>query len=545
MFQTVLDFLTLLAASLLTLIFNHFKISIAFYQQIIIVLLLLMLGLYNFFTIRKLKRIFVVQPILFITSLFVQLVVISTGGFLSPFLVLIHLYTLTTSFLLKIATALSFLFFTVSILAVNTFIDPNQLNTIKTDPGSYILFGLSFLVIVPISLLISKKYHLKEELSKILSKQVKVGEVILESLTELVLVTDQALKIVFINEALEKTLKLTKQQVLGKSFFEILDLKDEQGQPVSPVSLPIDKVLEDKTTRIVSGLYLYTQGRAAPYVVTIQIHPILDSQGKIEQISFVITEGKGISYQSKKHLSLIKALENKNLRLESLKKQLQSLKLFNQAAQLELIEKAEADLRLVQEVEDHPIKEDSNLVDVAALIHDIILKRGVFAKILGVDLKFMLDPEDLSEVSLINLKSSDIDPKSLSLSDFAVPADIKWLIILLEKVLDLSILLASSIKNSKVEIMFDRKDKDFIKVYILTDTPKLTKLQIDKLLTKYYDNLLESTNLKFGSGLEGFIVKTLSTQLNIPVSLDVLKDPDYKLRISISLSRKARGDVVF
>lgn len=540
MFQTVLDFLTLLAASLLTLTFNHFKISIAFYQQIIILLLLLILGLYNFFTTRKLKRIFVIQPILFTTSLFVQLVVISTGGFLSPFLILIHLYTLTASFLLKIATALSFLFFTLSILIINTFISPNQLNTIKTDPGSYLLFGLSFLVIVPISLLISKKYHLKEELSKILSKQVKVGDAILESLTELVLVTDQALKIVFINEALGKTLKLTQQQVLGKSFFEVLDLKDEQGQPASLTSLPIDKVLDDKTTRIVSGFYLYTPNRAAPYVVTIQIHPILDSQGKIEQISFVITEGKGISYQSKLHLSLIRALENKNLRLESLKKQLQSLKLFNQTAQLELIEKAEADLRLVQEVEDHPIKEDSILVDVAYLAHDIILKREAFAKILGVDLKFILSPGDVSEVSLINLKSSNIDPKSLSLSDFAVPADSKWLTILLEKVLDLSILLSSSIKNSKVEISFDRQNKDFIKVYILTDTPKLTKLHLDKLLTQYYGNLLESTNLKFGSGLEGFIVKTLSTQLNIPVSLDVLKDP-LKLRISISLSRKARG----
>lgn len=539
MFQTVLDSLTLLAASLLTLIFNHFKISIALYQQIIILLLLLMLGFYNFLTTRKLKRIFVVQPILFITSLFVQLIVISTGGFLSPFLILIHLYTLTASFLLKIATALSFLLFTLTILIISTFISPNQLNTFRADPGSYLLFGLSFLVIVPISLLISKKYHLKEELSKILSKQVKVGESILESLTELVLVTDQALKIAFINEALEKTLKLTQQQVLGKSFFEVLDLKDEQGQPASLTSLPIDKVLDDKVTRIVSGFYLYTPNRAAPYVVTIQIHPILDSQGKVEQISFVITEGKGISYQSKKHLSLIKALETENLRLESLKKQLQSLKLFNQTAQLELIEKAEADLRLVQEVEDHPIKEDSTLVDVAYLAHDIILKKEAFAKVLGVDLKFILGPEEVNEASLINLKDSYIDPKILSLSDFAVPADNKWLTILLEKVLDLSILLSSSIKNSKVEVSFDRQNKDFIKVYILTDIPKLTKLQIEKLLTQYYGNLLESTNLKFGSGLEGFIVKTLSTQLNIPVSLDVLKDP-LKLRISISLSKQAR-----
>lgn len=519
---------------------NHFINKIVVYQQFIVLLLLIMLALYKiFFKTTGFLSFIIIQFALFITSLFVQLLVISTGGFLSPFLILIHLYTLAVSFLLSIQGSLSFLFLTLGILVIQTVLNSQQFATLKSDPGSYLLYVVSFLVIVPISQFITKRYHLKEDLSVLLSKQVKVGQTILESMHELVFVTDKALKIVIINEAFEKTLKLTKQQVLGKSFFEVLDLKDEQGQSANLVSLPIDKVLTDKTTRIVSGFYLYTQGKAAPYVVSIQIHPILDIQGKIEQISFVITEGKGIGYQSNEHLGLAKALENKNLHLEILKKQLQGLKLFKESAQLELIEKAEADLRLVSELEDHPIKEEPNVVDVAALANDITLKRGAFAKILGVDLKFILGPEDASERALINLRGANVDPRALSLSDFAVPLDNKWLTILLEKILDLSILLSSNVKNSKVEITCDRGDKDFIKVHILTDTPKLEKVQIDKLLTEYYSNLFESTNLKFGSGLEGFIVRTLSSQLNIPVSLDVLTGPP-KLRISISLSKKAR-----
>lgn len=540
MLSFLLEFALMLGASLLTLILSYYKISITIYQQIIIFLMLMMLIIYNRLFSSQ-SKIFptavLIKIILFTTALFIQLLIISTGGVFSPFLILLHLFVLGVSFLLEIKTAFSFLLFSTVTLAIHSLLNPFQLQLVRQDLGTVLVYILSFVVIIPLAQFIAKKYHLKEELSTLLSKQVKVWGSILESMNELVLITDPSLRLIFINEAAEKLLSLNQDQAKGIQLFDAISLKDKQGNPANSESLPISTVLTDKASRIVSGFYLYTKNRATPYSVSIQIRPIISGKGDIEQLSFVMTEG--VIPQDQQHSDLVKARAIENLRLENLKKELQSLGLTDLSSQLELINKAEQDLRLVQELEDHPIKEQPVFTDVAFLTNDIFLKKQTFAKFLGVELSLVLGSAGIKEESFMSLKKSDINPRNLPISDYAVPIDSRWLEILIEKIVDLSILLSSTIRNSRVQILFNLEDKEYMRLYIISNCPKLSRKELKELFDKYYGKLTLSTNLKYGSGMEGFIANAISSQLNIPIQVQFSTYPN-RTTFVISIPRKAR-----
>ncbi len=516
MLDKVLRIAAVTLSSGLTIFLSYKQLPVTLYQQIIAVLLIVLVVVIsrfsNFSNFSKSKKRLMIFCILFLSTLFIQLLIISTGGLFSPFFILFHLFALSISFLLDNATFLAFLASVCLVTGIDLKLNPFKLQLLKDDPGKTLLLGISLFIIIPLAQFISKKYHIKEELSKLLSKQVKMDEGIFENLNELVLITNKDLKAVFVNDALKKILDLTDNEFKLKDLFEILNLKNLEGKKISKSDLSIDAILKDGAGRILNNFLLYTNKKVTPFKVNIRIRPITDSESKISQLSFVITEGSTFGDLKEEHIDLKRAEETIKLHFDSFKKQFESIASPALNIQAELVEKAQEDLFLAKEVEDHPIKEQQSLSNVAVIAKQVVQEKQKLAKALQVPLTVELPGEE----------DNDLDR---SISDFLVPIDGKWLKILINKVIDLSLLLSSGVKPSKVFLRLS-KISPYINIVCSGNFPTLKEEDKELLLKLYYGNLNETTNLKFGSGLEGFIIKSIVTQLNL----------DFEIRLNPKLN---------
>src|SRR3990170_8553514 len=119
----VKEFSLFFVSSLIVVALVYFKVPTSLLQQIIAMLLIILLLLSGrlFFTKPKPAESNLSHSILlFLGSLIIQLLVVSTGGFFSPFMILLHLFTLGTSFLLNLRTSISFLVLSILILIFST-----------------------------------------------------------------------------------------------------------------------------------------------------------------------------------------------------------------------------------------------------------------------------------------------------------------------------------------------------------------------------------------------------------------------------------------
>lgn len=509
-------------SSAITLSLVYYQVPTRVLQQIITLLLVIILLFLNRFIFARTKptlgnwsRLF----LLLLSSLIVQLIVLSTGGFFSPFLILLHLFTLGTSFLLNIKASISFLVFSLISLILNIYLNQNLMALFREDPFSFALYLISFIVIIPLAQLLTRSYHIKDTLSKILTENLYQAhlkeESILRGLNELVLVTDKGLKIISVNQTVEKMVKLPSSEIVGKGLLEVLSLKNKDDTKVSWQNLSISQMIEDKISRIIKDLYLSSGSKAAPILVTMQARPITDSQGKVNQFVFVISEGRIGGVYLAQHADLDQAHKRLQSSFEDFEKTLSGANLVTKL-RAELLKKMEEDLLTAQEIEDHSIKETPALPDVAEICQQAVILKRELANGLNVALELVLPPEEsITEATLISLREKRVASTVLPVSNFAVPADPKWISLLIEKLLDISILLSSGQKNPKVRVSLNHLDTKTFTVLITATYPKISdKLQKD-FFTQYFGELGTSSNLRLGSGLEGFIVQNILTHLGL------------------------------
>ncbi len=536
----------LVGSSVLTVSFSFWKLPVSVYQQVIILLLIISLGIFSKFTPNNLKlnnsrvvRVWIDYIILFTSSLGVQLLVISSGGFYSPFLVLFHFYFLGLSLLVSLTTAISFLIFGLAALGLDIFINSEHAKLFYADIGTALLYLTSFIVIVPLAHFIASKYHLKDELSKVLSGQVKLGQSILESLSEIVVVTDRNLNVLSVNEALKKILGKTDGELVNKSFFGVLVLKDPMGLPATVQTLSIDSVINEKTIRVINDLLLYVPERTIPYRVSIQVAPIANSNGQVEKITFVVNQSASIKREGElTHPDLDKAQRNEEDRFRKLKEQLELLRQPKLSAEIDLLKRVEDDIKIARQLEDYPIQSSANLVDLALLCREVISSRQDMARSMGVGLAVNLPIDALAkEASLMSLSNSAVNGQLL-VSDFAVPVDAKWLEILIGRLVDLALLLSIG-QGSEIKLALT-KDNSTAIMAVLSFSALVSNVNLEQaLFEKYYPSLQQLANLQLGSGLEGYIVKTISTELNIPIEIRFHQNSPV-VELSLKVTRAAR-----
>ena len=519
------EFVAFLLSSIIATTLGAGKAPVTIFEAVITILIVLLVFFdkgFNFsskyvkYKLTKWVRLFA----LFLSALLVQLIIVSTGGFYSPFLILLHFYTLGSSFLLKISSAFIFLMLSLIVLISTTILNPTLMSLFQQDPGPAILYFVSFIVIIPLAQFLMSTYHLKDTISKILTENLAIGEKreqsILSGLNEMVVVTDKDLKILSFNEAVERLLDL-QGIILGENFLIALHLKDQTGSAATLHSLSINQALQNRVTYFVKGFELETK-YDKHFKVSIKVNPITNLAGEVNQISFVMTDAKLVDPSA--HATLEESKQRQKSILDNLKTSLEGAHLPSVETGVIFLGKMEEDLLIAQDLEDHTFKKSINYQDLAELMLEIIVKKEPLSKALQVNLQFNLSKDEVEEAAYLSLKKSNPPPEALSPSEFSVPTDAKWLNVLLERLVDISILLSFGNPNAAVNLYLDRTDEKTRRISVITSPVQLKESEKEYLFEKYYGNLA-STNLRFGSGLEGFIAKAVSSELKLPIDIQI------------------------
>lgn len=186
--------------------------------------------------------------------------------------------------------------------------------------------------------------------------------------------------------------------------------------------------------------------------------------------------------------------------------------------------KKQENLKLYQQIKNHTIKFNKSIVDVTDVCKEVVTENQVLAQYLQVIL------ESGKPVSY---------NKQITPATFTAIVDKEWLTILLQQLLKIGLLLSNQKKESKVSITPLRVD-DSIEVVINFDYYISDTAQQEELFTTNYGSLNSINNLKSASGLEGFIAKSISDQLNIPIKVipkPETKQTSFVLYISIHSDR--------
>lgn len=448
--------------------------------------------------------------------------VFSTGGFKSPFLPLYHLFAITVSFLMSLKVGISFLLLSVGSLLVNIFLDEKAAIIFKDDPGTIILYILTFIVLIPIYHLVVSRYNLKDNLSKFLDQQLKLSRIrqktILGGISEFVVITDLNLRILSFNETVERTLQMSSSELINRPLFDILFLKKANGALVRPKDLSVDQIMVDKSTRINSNLFLYSKNKFTPKKVVVKVRPTEDLQGKIDQIIFIISEEDRLSSSPAVHLDLETAFLQYEAKAEELKKTLKAKGLVDLKIRTDLMRKTEKDLITASEIQDHGVKPNLVLKDIAEIVKHTVAQEQEFVKNLKVPISLVFDTKYTKDAASLAPKGVNVPLSALTAPYFTAPIDPKWLDLLLQKLIDIAILLTSAESNPLIQIQLSYDQKT---VYItVMFTSHLQQAEWHRLLfTQYYGILQSKTNLKYGSGLEGYVAKILSQFQNLPLSV--------------------------
>lgn len=515
--QFTVFFLSTLSVIILIL----FKVPVVNLDQIIISLILILLLILRrsiFSPSHKGVAVYLKLFLLFLCTLFVQLTVISSGAIYSPFLIVFYLFALGLSFLVDFKAALLFFIFSFILLISTLFLQPTLRQIFTQDPATPILYLVSYLTIIPLSQLLAEHYRLKDKISKILFKQINIQQSILAGLNELVFVTDLNLHILAINHAVENNFAVSQTQVENKDLLNIIFLKDIKNSLIDRYSLSIDRIIAEKTARMLPNLLLHFKNSTIPQLVSLTIRPVINAEGEVDQLVFIISPSQIIdenSEFSKIDFALIRyyALG------QELQKQLSSSP--HLAFQVEMLKKMGEDIINFEELKHQHLNKGSKLADLAQLCQRIITAKQNWAQMIKVPLQFHYIDFGEKEVSVHipkNLAGLFVTPDALTSSVFTAPISIKWTDILLQKLLEIVILLSSSILSPKANLTI-KKIEGAVLITISAITQTLSSEDQTDLFKINYGRLANKSNLFLGSGVEGAIAQLISEQLEMPISV--------------------------
>jgi PAS domain-containing protein len=521
----------------------YLKLSTVFSQQIISVVLLfsvILLGKFN--NVKQKQTPWQTGIAVVLSSFLVQMLVISSGGLYSPLLIIIHIYTLGAIFLLNSKTPIYFLIFSLAVLSAQLRFDPILAGTFQSDPWTAVIYGMSFLIIIPLALYLSHHYFMKDAFTKILKNYITMQEQkessILTALNDLVVVIDPALKIASVNVSVEKYLQIDKQDILGKKLFEVFTFKDLSGNTADASSLSIDVALKDHASHFVEGFMLLTEANIKPKPVLVQIRPLTDSQGVVSQIVIVMSEPVA-KREEHAHESISEAIRRKNALLDAFARVQPGTSYDSVKANIGLITHIEEDIFLSQELEDHAISEKPTLADIVILSHQKLAEVLPLSAFLGVTPAVTFDDPDSKEAAYVKLHESKTSDLDLSPSIYSLPIEKRFVGIIIRKMLEIGIIVASATpyKSVVLEASQDNDRKIYLKVSM--PNPGVAESEIKDLFILYNPLIGQKTHLALGSGMEGFLFTKLCTILNIPYQAQLAANGG-KIEIQIVLDKAAR-----
>ncbi len=515
--------LTLALATFFSTITTPLKISVDSLTLAIGILVIVLLYLLKQFVFSNsnISNKILILIILFLSSFFVQLVVISSGGLYSPLLILSHLYALGLVFLFDIVISIWSLAFSVLSFSINLLVFNPQL---ITDPWTVIIYLISFIGVVPLYYFLFTRYKLKDDVATILSQQNQLIEglqkSLLKSIPELVIVTDTRLNILSYNQASEQILALTPSEIIDHPFFDVFFLKDKNGELLNSGKIFLNEIVNQKTTKIISDLFLFLPNNASPKKISMQIRPVDNLKGVVDTIMIVLSSSQTNTHDSLDNPHNLKAaLLQTDVYLEQLKNELAKRGLSDLKIQAELLGRAENNLLTIQEIEDHDFQVTPSPFDIANLFDHIIKSELIFANYFRLPVEIRFDDQTKASIQSTIPSGIDIPAHFLTSRFFTIISDKKWIESLIWRIIDIAIFIAKPDNNKILITLSSTPEK--VTATITTVVVSLPPQQKDLLFVEYFGSLQKSTRLHFLSGLEGYIAKLITTSLNLNLSAEV------------------------
>lgn len=538
-------FIIFLVSSLVVVALLYFKTSIIFLQQIILFLIVILIIIFRFQKYFEARKVFRDWLLIFIITLFVQLLIASTGAVFSPFFILIHLYVIGLSLFFNFSTALMFLIIEFAVIFLNIRFDSRLLELVKGDFGSATLYFASILVITPISKIISQQYHIKADVLKTLFRQLSSQESIIEEIDAFVFTTDKNLVVLSANEPAKKIINLSQD---NGTITDLVELIDKDGKRLSKESLlsSLSTITQKKTISSVNKIYLAIKGynlkipgnKITPRVV-IKVNPIVNQNNVVEKLIFLIsrsTENENLdSVDTKlqkahgKYLSVLNILNS-----DPIISKLATLNLY-----LDLLKKYERDILTTSELNLYPSSIKTNVTDVFRVFAKIYEQYQKQLKKINVEYKLNLS-EDLEEEYRLSIANNSLSEELTQTSSVSAVTDQRLLQILIEKTMDIVTAIAyankgnSSAQNKQILVELGLKPSiDNIKLIFETKFNPNQKEAIEGFLSINKGKYEVLDNLTFSSGLESHIIENIIDNVGISFTADFNQ---YSSKLSFTLT---------
>jgi PAS domain-containing protein len=469
--------------------------------------------------------------LLFCVTIFIELLILSTGGLQSPFLILLHLTMITISFFFTFTISLAFLLITLTTIFLDLNFYQNIDILLLTNPSGIILQLVSFLTIIPVAYLVSQQYHAKDFLTNLLQQKVATDEAIISAIKEIIIVTDNNLHIISVNDAATKMLQRSRAELIDKPIFDVLLIKDASNHLITPKKIFTNKEIKHFTKQLLENCTLM-QGSHSQSTVVLQIQPIQQPHQSPMQISFILSSPNN---ETTSMDTLDEARTRYEALTQSIRKKLSSQKLQDIQTDLLFLEKIENDTYTVQTLP--TILKQKNLakIDLAKLCQQIVAQNQGFSKALHVQTNCVLKNFSFKDISNLTVKNYPVRPTQLTGPFFTVSCDVQKIELLIKKLFDLIILLTANTKNAQVTLSVQH-DKQKVTIQIISNC-EIPKREIEtNLFIPYYGKLAKQTALHMGSGLEGYLSKKIMNSLVIKIKIVANKAPNQTV-ISLTLQK--------
>lgn len=520
--QLILSIITFTLSSVYVVFLDHISASTRSLEKALILpIAILLFAIFRIsriswkdFTNNNEKWIF-----LFWGAALVQMLVLATGGLNSPFLILIHLFMIGLCFVFSFPSALIFLCTSFIVIFIDISFRQSITSLFLENPSSIVLQLVSLISIIPIAYIISQKYHVKDWLASVLRKKVMADEVILESLHELIIVTDANFRILSVNDAVERTLRQSRSELLYTPIFDALLLKDNKGNLVTKETFfPKGDIAEEPIA--IPDTFTIFKSALPQRDVTIQVETIKDSETNINQVSFILsTLEKTAPVIATTNAMIERARVTYEAMSEDIKKKLAQSQPGEVQIQMILLDKVESDIYNTLLRKGGVIKNVVSRIDIAKLCKNVVVLEQDFAKGFHVDVNFHLANFDQHDIAPLTVQNFQVTPEQLTGPFFTVECDVKNVELVIKKLVDMSVLLASTEANPQVTVNVERGENDVIIVRINASCPIIKKEEQTDMFVPYYGALADKTNLHVGSGLEGYLVQTIHEVIGMPLEI--------------------------
>lgn len=500
--------LTFLSSSLLSIILSHAVDLSTILKILSVTVLVLLIGMKvgpAWLPHGKIKNKIIKSAGLFVLSLFIFLIVVSTGGILSPLFFTIHISIIAISFLLTFPIAMAFLCSSlIALLFEYLRYDPHLR---FADPAFLVIQIASLSALIPFSLIVSTRYHLKGRLADYLLNELflsqKEESLIFENIEEGVITLNKKFAVVKMNKVAENLSGYKSLNVVGRDFFEIFKFFDHDKNIIQKEHFPVKDFLAKQSGFAESVLLQKPNGLLTN--IDFKFSSILGPKGTVESFLFVFNP---------KELGATGAPVDTVL-LQAFKKFSELLtKVYSEADELE----ASAGQHVTWEATLPQLNKDLKRISHAYKNLEILYKLSTNST---PGLLFDQDVENL--VRKVIYETTDLAKEYgvalINSTPLSPPLPIKFNKIIFEqvvsKIIELGVFIAARSPEKFVIVSTGSSPENIFVSVKISSFNNFPWEQASELIKPFFGTLENRPELSQASGLEGYLAESLLKEKNI------------------------------